>query len=265
MTGGSSHKIERERENKKFVLKKDKLRWGKIMLEVVITEDDVVFREQIKEYIIHYQKEKNIAIHITEYSDGAELLENYTNRYEIILLDIDMPNVNGMDAARKIRERDEDVVLVFITNLSQFAVKGYEVEALDFVVKPITYENFSMKMDRARKRVKNIQKKEILLSAADGIKKIAVKDIYYIEGQNRNLYYHTKEGVFCVKGTMYTAEKEMAEYHFVKCNHWYMVNLEYVQAIGKESIKVQGEELAISRRKRSEFLKSLAEYVGGNI
>lgn len=233
------------------------------MYHIAIVEDEKVFAGQLQEFLKKYQKEQDTAFKISVFRDGAEILEHYEPLYDVILLDIEMPRVNGMEAAAKIRQMDGDVVLVFITNMASYAIHGYEVGALDFVMKPITYYPFSMKLTRALKRARMRAQQQILLTLPDGVKKIGVQQIFYVEVQNRILHYHTDEGEYAMRGTMTEAEEMLAPYPFVKCNHWYMVNLMHVTEVRKNVAVVGGHELEISRRNRTAFLKALTEYVGG--
>lgn len=235
------------------------------MYHIAIVEDEVAFRQQLTEYLTQYQNENNLEFKISEFSDGAEILERYQSDYDVILLDIEMPKVNGMDAARQIRMQDDNVVLMFITNMASYAIHGYEVGALDFVMKPIAYYTFSMKLTRALKRAKQQEQKSLLLPLSDGVKKLELSEIYFIEGQSRMLYYHTATGDYVVKGTMQNAEKTMEDFPFAKCNHWYLVNLMHVKEVKKNMVVVGPFELEISRRNKTAFLKALTEYMGGSM
>lgn len=236
---------------------------GQGMYHIALVEDEQEFQNQLKSFLIQYQEEHSTSFKISVFGDGEEILAGYEPVYDIILLDIEMPKINGMDAANKIRQSDADVVMMFITNIAGYAIRGYEVGALDFVMKPITYYGFSMRLTRALKRVKQRQQREILLSLVDGVKKLGIHQIYYVEVQNRFLHYHTDEGEYVVRGTMQGAEQLLGKYYFVKCNHWYIVNLKHVSEVKKNMAVVGGDELEISRRNRTPFLKALAEYVGG--
>ena len=186
--------------------------------------------------------------------------------YDIIFFDIEMTLLNGMDAAKVIRERDANVVMVFITNMAQYAIEGYEVGALDFVLKPIDYYGFSFRLARALGRVQKKQGNlEFAINTPGGIKKLNSNDIYYIEIENRFLVYHTAEGDFSQRGTLQSAEEMFQNYHFVKCNHWYLVNLKYVTEIEENIVHVAGSRLEISRRNRAHFLKEVTEYIGGGM
>lgn len=233
------------------------------MYHIAIVEDEAEFSAQLQEFLKQYQKENDVPFKISVFGDGAEILENYQPLYDIILFDIEMPQVNGMEAAEKIRQTDSDVVLMFITNMAAYAIRGYEVGALDFVMKPITYYTFSMKLTRALKRAKQKEQQQILVSLSDGVKKFGIQQIYYVEVQNRMLHYYTDEGEYVVRGTMQSVEKMLEPYPFIKCNYWYIVNLMHVSEVRKNTAVVAGHELEISRRNRTGFLKALAEYVGG--
>lgn len=233
------------------------------MYHIAIVEDEAGFSAQLQEFLGQYQTEHDLQLKVSVFGDGAEILKDYQPVYDIILLDIEMPQTNGMDAAEQIREMDSDVVLMFITNMAAYAIRGYEVGALDFVMKPISYYTCSMKLTRALKRVKQKEKQQILLTLPDGVKKFGIQQIYYVEVQNRMLHYHTDEGEYVVRGTMQSVEQMLASRPFVKCNHWYMVNLMHVSEVRKNMVTVGGDELEISRRNRSAFLKALTEYMGG--
>lgn len=234
------------------------------MYHIAIVEDEAEFSVQLQEYLKKYQEEYDVRFKISIFADGADILEGYQQLYDIILLDIEMPKVNGMDAAEQIRKMDSDVTLMFITNMASYAIRGYEVGALDFVMKPINYYTFSMKLTRVLKRTKQKELQQILLTLPDGVKKFGLNQIYYVEVQNRMLHYHTEEGEYVVRGTMQSVEQMLLPYPFAKCNHWYIVNLKHVSEVRKNTAIVGGHELEVSRRNRTVFLKALTEYMGGN-
>lgn len=233
------------------------------MYHVAIVEDDKDFSDLLKDYLKQYEIEKKIQCEVKVFDHAQAILENYENEYDLILMDIEMPGMNGMDAAEKIREKDEEVVIMFITNMAAYAIRGYSVGALDFVMKPINYYTFSMKMTRALKRVPKKDVKPIVLALSDGMKKLDAKQIYFLEVQNRMVHYHTEEGEFVVRGTLQAAEQMLSDYSFIKCNHWYLVNLMHVTEVRKNVAIVGGFEVEISRRNKTAFLKALTDYMGG--
>lgn len=235
------------------------------MLRIAVVEDEQDCSEQIQGFLRQYGEEYGKQMKVSVFRDGSEILEEYQPVYDIILMDIEMPNMNGMDTAEEIRRRDTDVVLVFITNMAQYAIRGYAVDALDFVLKPVNYYTFSMKLTRAIGRVKKREGGHVLLALPGGPKRLDTRQIYFVEIQDRMLHYHTDEGEFVLRGTMQSAEKELSEYHFVRCNYWYLVNLRHVSEVRRDTAYVAGYELAVSRRNKAAFMNALTAYVGGNI
>lgn len=235
------------------------------MYHIAIVEDEKEFSLQLIDYLNQYEKENGVEFKVSVFYDGESILKEYTSDFDAVFLDIQMPGIDGMQTAELIREMDEEVVIMFITNMAQYAISGYSVGALDFVMKPINYYTFAMKVGRVLKRIQKKAKEQhsIVLSLPDGIKKLDTKQIYFVEIQNRLLHYHTDEGEFIVKGTMQSIEQELEALAFAKCNHWYIVNLMHVKEVKKNIVVVGEFELEISRRNKNAFLKALTEYLGG--
>lgn len=235
------------------------------MYHIAIVEDELEFSTQLVQYLGQYEKENDVEIKVSVFGDGESILKNYASDYDAIFLDIQLPGMDGMQTAEQIRDLDEEVVLMFITNMAQYAISGYAVGALDFVMKPVNYYTFAMKVGRVLKRVQKKAKEQhsVVLVMPDGVKKLDTRQIYFVEIQNRMLHYHTDEGEFVLKGTMQSVEQELEAYAFVKCNHWYMVNLLHVKEVKKNIVVVGEFELEISRRNKNSFMKALTQYLGG--
>lgn len=233
------------------------------MFRIAVAEDEHEYWQQLQAHLRRYGQEYEVSLDVVHFSSGRQLVEA-EQQFDIILLDIMMPDMNGMDAAELIRLRDEQVVLMFITQMAQYAIRGYSVGALDFVLKPVSYDTFAMKFTRAISRVRSREGAQITLLLPGGMKRMQSRDIYYVEIQNHMLHYYTAFGEYVLRGTMSAAEKELAPHHFAKCNHWYLVNLAHVTEINKDTVTVADHQLEISRRNRSSFLSAVTNYVGGN-
>ena len=233
------------------------------MEKIAVVEDNDAMRAQLCGFIAQYAQESGHQLDVTAFSDGAQLVEPYRPGFDIIFLDIEMPELGGMDAAERIRTVDPDVVLVFVTNMAQYAIRGYEVDALDFVLKPVNYYQFSTKLARALQRVQRRKGGQIALQTAGGVQLLNTEDIYWLETRDRMLHYHTSTGVWSVRSSLQNAEKQLAPYHFAKCNQCYLVNLRYVRAVQNDMVQVGEDRLEISRRQRAAFLAAVAAYVGG--
>ena len=240
-----------------------KQKGGRPMPRIAVVDDQPDMRQQLCSMIDQYSRENNCMLEVTTFSDGAQIITNYCKGFDIIFLDIEMPELGGMDAAERIRTVDPDVVLVFVTNMAQYAIRGYEVDALDFVLKPVNYYQFSTKLARALQRVQRRKGGQIALQTAGGVQLLNTEDIYWLETRDRTLHYHTSTGVWSVRSSLQNAEKQLAPYHFAKCNQCYLVNLRYVRAVQNDMVQVGEDRLEISRRQRAAFLAAVAAYVGG--
>ncbi len=230
---------------------------------IAVVEDQIENREQINEYIRKYAEENNIIAEVIMYHNGQAIVDAEDASFDLILFDVDMPIINGMDAAKHIRKRDKNVEMIFVTNLSHYAIEGYSVGALDYILKPINYSAFALRFARALDKVKKKENKEVILNSLNGIKRINTNDIYYLEIENRKLYYHTKNGVYTEGGTLLKAEEDLEPYHFTKCNQYCLINLKHVSEINGNVVVVAGKEIEISRRKKTTFVKAVTEFIGG--
>ncbi len=235
------------------------------MVKLAIVEDDKSYIESLKEYIDTYMKENGISIDVKIFRDGNKIVFDYQPVYDIILMDIEMPGIDGMTAAEEIRKVDKDVIIIFITNMAQYAIQGYKVRAHSYILKPVNYYSFSLELQEALASVSKKVDDFLLLSGEDGLQKIAVGEILYVESQRHRMLIHTKTQVIDIRETMKNMEQKLSKFYFERCNVSYLVNLAYVSSISSDLAVVGGELLPISRQKRKSFIASLTKYIGGTI
>lgn len=228
------------------------------MIRLAIVEDDTLYVKQLNEYMASYEKEKKQSFSITVFRDGEDIVENYKAEFDIILMDIQMQFMDGMSAAQMIRERDKGVIIIFITNMINYAVKGYEVDALDYIVKPITYSTFSQKLTRAIDRIHKDDTHYIMIPISGGMHKVDIAGVLYIESQSHTMYYHLPHGTLTSKGRLEDLEKELENFGFYRSNKGYLVNLYHVDGVRDGCCVINGEMLPISRRKKAEFMEKLS-------
>ncbi len=235
------------------------------MIRIAIVDDDSTSIELLKSYIMQYQRERGEEMSVTAFSDGDELVENYKAEFDMILLDIEMRFMDGMTAAKKIRESDPEVVIIFITNMTQYAINGYQVNATDYVLKPVSYFSFSQSLDRALLRMGKRVKHYIAISVKGGTVKLGVAEICYVESQGHRLIFHTKTDEYVTFSTMKEIEEKLKDFHFFRCNKGIMLNLAFVDGVQDGCVIVNNEMLVISRGRKKDFMEELTNYLGGAI
>ena len=232
------------------------------MIRIAIVEDDEIYKEQLIEFLNKFKHDTGESIEVTAYSDGDEIVQNYTSSFDIILMDIQMKFMDGIAAAEEIRKMDSKVVIIFITSTAQYAIKGYEVDALDYILKPISYFAFSERLKRAIDRMKKRQDRYITINVKGGLQRLKVRHIYYIESQGHNLIIYTKLGELISVGTIKEIEEILSEFHFFRGNRGYLINLEHVDGMQEGCAMVKGEMLLISRSRKNGFMEALMSYWG---
>lgn len=235
------------------------------MFNVAIVEDENVSADVIRKHLKRYAEEKSIVFSVDVFKNAILFLNNYKANYDIVFMDIGMPHMDGMEAAAKLREKDSNVILIFVTNMSQFAINGYEVDAMSFIVKPVAYHNFALKIQKAIDRLENNQKGEIIIRIQDGVVCIDTASLKYVEVSNHQLIYHTKNADYESYGTLKKIEEQLFDKHFVRCNSCYLVNLKFVTKVSGWTVVVGGDELQISHPKKKTFLNALNKYMGRGI
>lgn len=173
-----------------------------------------------------------------------------------------MKFMDGMSAAEEIRKIDSEVVIIFITNMAQYAIRGYAVDALDYVLKPVSYFAFSQRLSRAIGRMKKRERKLISVNIKGGTIRLDVANIYYIESQGHNLIFHTASGAHEARGTMQEAEQKLCGMNFFRGNKGYLINLAHVDGVCDGCAIVRGESLLLSRARKKEFMEAMTRYWG---
>lgn len=232
------------------------------MINIAVIEDNDVDAKFLREYIDKYFSEAGGDYNVSRYSSGIAFLEKYNTRFDIIFMDIEMPSMNGMEVSRRVREIDREVIIIFVTNMAQLAIRGYEVQAFDFTVKPLSYDDFAMKLRVAIEHLNTRNDVKLVLPSKQGMSVVLASRVKYVEVMNHSLTFHTLDGEVSAYGSLKKYESQLNSAHFSRCNSCYFVNLKYVTGVTGFTAHVGGDDLQISANKRKPFLRDIANYLG---
>ncbi len=230
------------------------------MIHAAIVEDTDEDAKALHNHLLRYAKEKGIAITVRRFHNAIAFLDPYQAAYQLVFMDIQMPYMNGMDAAHRLRELDPDVLLIFTTNLSQYALAGYDVQAANYLVKPLRYHEFSLKLEIALRRLTIVEDNLITLRTDMGIIRISPSSIRYVEVAGHHVTFHTINGDVVQYGSMSSAAAMLDKRGFSLCNRCYLVNLQYVKAIKGYEVLLDNGSLRISQPRKKEFLQAYEAY-----
>lgn len=245
---------------------------GDLMINIAIIEDKKNEADKliysIKEYE-RLQKKNKVSFEINWYENAERFLQSVRNKivHDIVFFDIELPIQNGMDAAFIFRQLDRQTPIIFVTNLTQYAIKGYQVEAIDYILKPVEYSSVVSPLNKAIEIIQNNKEEILFIKNVKGLIKISSKDLMYIEVNDHKLSYFTiNESIFGY-GTLSDLELKLRNHSFLRCNRSYLINPRYIKGIENQMVIMKnGDKLKISRSRKKQFMNELTEWLGtGNI
>lgn len=233
------------------------------MIHIAVVENEDGDFRVLRDMLALWYKDK--ADYSVEHFRSAEhFLVDGTGRFQLLFLDIGLGGMNGLDAAREIRLSDEGLVLVFVTNLQQYAIRGYEVDACDFILKPLKKASFFMKMIRIDRIVNERMRMDhyLTVKVSDSVIRINISQLMYVEVNGHYLNYHMTEKEYTCLGGLNRTEEELAPFDFVRCNRYSIVNLAYIVGVNGNQVQLQnGETLEISRARKKELQEKLLTWL----
>ncbi len=233
------------------------------MYNIAICDDEESFVTELAQQLKRYMEETGTELRITVFRDGKELVENDQIEMDLIFLDIQMNEMNGLQAAKRIREKDSGVGIIFLTSLVSHVLEGYQYQAVNYIIKPIKYVRLKAEMDRWIARYKQNEKDHIVITNDNGKYKVFLNTLHYIETYQRNVLLHTDEQEIISYKKMKDFERELAGSCFVRCHTGYLVNLYFVKRVEKLEMELTtGEKIPISQPKRKMVMEKLADYWG---
>ncbi len=231
------------------------------MIKIAICDDIVSEQERLKSLLL--ETELFDSANFCFFKNGRDLVDSYDKgeRYDLIFLDIDMPEISGIEAGKYINSIDADAILIFVTNCPQYAIEAFDCNAFHYLLKDSDFEKFYTVITKAFERYKNLHK-SILLSTKEGQFKLSINDIYYVECCQKYLYFYTQDKRHITKGTLSQAYDMLAPFGFYQVHQGYIVNFEKIISITGTDITLQNDmKVVMSIRKKKEVLKAYSNYI----
>jgi len=237
------------------------------LYKVAICDDELQTRLQLEEYIKRLVEEEGSKVSVHVYDSGEDLMARYDGAYDIIFLDIKMHDVDGIEAARRIREFNKEVCIIFISSMVQYALDCFKVRAFGFLKKPLTYEEFRMEVKEALSNISDDKNgKEIMVKTGRGTRWVQTHKIRYIEVQNHEIILYMGVSEIRFYGKLKELEDQLKGCGFLRCHSSFLVNCAHIQEIKAMSLLISnGAEVPISKHRKKEFMEELTIYAGGRL
>ncbi|CZR76251.1 Transcriptional regulatory protein YpdB [Clostridioides difficile] len=234
------------------------------MYRIVICEDDITQIAFLRECILKSLEGISSQIEVFEFNSGEELLETNLEGIDIFFLDIKMLQLTGIDVAKIIRETNDTSEIIFITSIVDYIQEGYKVRAYRYLLKPIDFGDLNESILSCISDIIKKRENFMLIENKCIINKILINSIMYIEVRKKVLTIHTKNDTYYTKNSMDKIELELEKYNFFRCHKSYLINLEYIQFICKNTVVINDEDVPVSKYRMADLKKKLT-YVLGDV
>lgn len=233
------------------------------MNHIAIIEDELETAHQYHDLLESYLHQRQRCAVIDLYPQGKTFLESFRKQYDLLLMDIQMDEMDGIETARYVRKQDPEVCLIFITSMEQFAIQGYQVEAFRYLLKPLNPEELFSALDKAYARIDKAAPQRILIRTLEGETQLEVNQIEYAEIRQRQLWIHCGIQLYRCNMTLNRFEELLNNPDFFRCHEGYLIHMKHVHRFGKQEVIMNSEAvIPVSRMKKNDFLATFARYVG---
>lgn len=239
------------------------------MLKVAICDDNREFINKMEAHLSKFEQENAIKVKVTRFFNAHELILLFTRKkYDIVFLDIKMPEIDGFETAEIIRKKDDNVRIVFCSTFYNVPniQKCIEVGAKDFLTKPVLYKKVEQHLNKVYNEKLISREEKLMLKTQDGVIVLQISDISYLETDKKvkSVIIHTEKKNFVTYHKLYEFERKLGDKYFCRCHSGFLVNLDYVERIKDNHIYLSGESqiaIPISKSKREIILQEMAKYI----
>lgn len=228
-------------------------------MRIAVCDDEAEYCKQIQRMI--EKMYHSLDVIVDTYQTGHDLLRQFEKQnYDLIFLDIEMPGIDGISLARKLRKKREELRLVFLTSHVEYALKGYEVQALRYLTKPVQEDKLKEVLSYVTEQMQS--QKSIWLKTSAGEEQVSISDILYLEAQDQNILIYTAEQSYTVRYNLRDFERELREYGFFRIHRGYLVSLGKISSVRKNEVTLDGGVLLpLSRAKEKPLKEALYQYI----
>lgn len=231
------------------------------MIRIAICDDEKSMTDKLEKMVSAFFRRKNTEITIAQFSSGRELL-NYDKTIDILFLDIQMDGIDGMKTARKLREHKFRGFLIFITVLKEMVFKSFEVQAYDYLVKPVAEGHFEKTMERLFASMQNVREANLLVQKGHESRIISLKDIVFCEIIDRKIYLHLASSEIVDFYDRIENLETRVDDRFFRCHRSFLINLQYLKGYKNGTAYMEGDkEIPVSRLRSKEFSSVILRYM----
>ena len=234
------------------------------MWKVLVCDDEKACRDSVLEMLKSYEKESGETLDVTICKSGEELMQRFSPSFDLLLLDIQMKTLSGMNAARAIRQNGSDVQIIFITAMSEYAIEGYEVHAFGFLKKPVHYRQLAWQLEDVFTMLKKKRGVSVMVQDGSVIKAYRSDEISWIEVLGHDVFLHLKDGSKQRCSTpLAKLEETLSASGFFRIHKSYLVSMQELRSINQTTVSMQdGSELPLSKHRKQDLIYAFAEFKG---